>query len=182
MRRAVFLDRDGTLVREVHYLSNLDQLELLPGAGAALRRLAAARYLVIGVTNQSGVARGYFDLAFVERVHDELGRRLAAEGAALDAFYVCPHHPDYTGPCTCRKPSPGLVERACAEWGIDPRASWVVGDKAADVELAMRAGCRAVLVRTGYGAQTEQSLTQRGLAAHVVVDGLEGAAEEILAR
>jgi D-glycero-D-manno-heptose 1,7-bisphosphate phosphatase len=181
VRRAVFLDRDGTLIREVGYLSRLEDLEVLPGVAAALRRLGEAGYLRLVVTNQSGVARGYFDEAFVERTHGELVRRLRAEGASLEGFYVCPHHPDTTGECPCRKPRDGLVRRAAGEWGIDLEASWVVGDKPADVELARRSGCRGALVRTGYGVRTQAELAVRDSKPDVVADDLAGAVEEILA-
>lgn len=180
MRRAAFLDRDGTLIREVGYLSRLEDVELLPGAAAALRRLGEAGYLRLVVTNQSGVARGMFDLAFVEETHRELRRRLQAEGADVEGFYVCPHHPDLTGPCGCRKPAPGLVERAAAEWGVDLAASWVVGDKPADVELARAAGCRAALVRTGYGARSAEELRARGVGPDLVAADLEEAVKEML--
>jgi len=176
----VFLDRDGTLIREAGYLSRLEDLEVLPGVPGALRRLEAAGYLRVGVTNQSGVARGYYDLAFVRRTHDEIDRRLAREGASVDRWYVCPHHPDLTGPCGCRKPEPGLLHRAAAELGVDLSRSWVVGDKPADVDLALRAGCRAALVRTGYGRETEQALRLGGRLPGVVADTLAEAVEEII--
>jgi D-glycero-D-manno-heptose 1,7-bisphosphate phosphatase len=177
----VFLDRDGTLVREVGYLSRLEDLEVLPGVASALRRLGAAGYVRLVVTNQSGVARGYFDQAFVEETHGELLRRLQEEGAFLEGFYVCPHHPDITGACACRKPRDGLLRQAAGEWALDLRACWVVGDKAADVELARRAGCQAALVRTGYGMETEAELALRGGKPDVVADDLAGAVEAILA-
>ncbi len=180
MRPAVFLDRDGTLVREVEYLSKIEDLEILEGVPGALRRLGEAGYLRLVVTNQSGVARGYFDEAFVTETHRELRRRLRAEGADLEGFYVCPHHPAFSGPCGCRKPEPGMVERAAAEWGVDLARSWVVGDKAADLELARRAGCRGALVRTGYGATTERELAEEGERPQVVADGLAQAVESIL--
>lgn len=181
MKRAVFLDRDGTLVREAEYLSSPGELEILEGVPRALRLLAEAGYTLIVVTNQSGVARGYFDMGIVESIHWELLRRLQEEGAEVEAFYVCPHHPDFTGSCTCRKPKPGLVERACKDWDIDPKASWVVGDKALDVELARAVGCRAALVRTGYGVRTERELEAKGVLPEIVADNLETAAKEILA-
>ena len=181
MRPAVFLDRDGTLIREVNYLRRLEDLELLPRVPDALRRLGRAGYLCLVVTNQSGVARGYFDLGFVEAAHRELDRRLRAAGAGVDGFYVCPHHPDRTGPCGCRKPAPGMVLRAAAEWGVDPRESWVVGDKLEDILLARNAGCRSALVRTGYGGETERQLAG-GAAPEVVADDLAAAAEEILTK
>lgn len=181
VRRAVFLDRDGTLIREVGYLSRLEDLEILSGVASALRRLGEEGYVRLVVTNQSGVARGYFDEAFVERTHRELRRRLREQGADVEGFYVCPHHPDFTGVCACRKPEPGLVLQAAREWALDLALSWVIGDKPADVELGRRAGCRAVLVRTGYGARTEAELSVPGRAADVVADDLVHAAEEIVA-
>ena len=181
MRRAVFLDRDGTLIREVNYLRRLEDLELLPGVPEALRSLGRAGYLCLVATNQSGVARGYFDLGFVEAAHRELDRRLRAAGAGLDGFYVCPHHPGHTGPCGCRKPAPGMVLRAAAERGIDLRESWVVGDKPEDILLGRNAGCRSALVRTGYGTETERQLGE-GAAPDVVAEDLAAAAEEILTR
>ncbi len=180
MKKAAFLDRDGTLIREVGYLSRLQDLELLPGVPRALRRLGEAGFVRLVVTNQSGVARGFFDGGFVERTHRELSLRLSAEGAAVEGFYVCPHHPEYTGDCACRKPKDGLLRRAARERGLDLSASWVFGDKPADVELAQRAGCRAALVRTGYGIETELALSARGIEADVVADDLEGAVEEVL--
>lgn len=181
MRRAAFLDRDGTLIREVGYLSRLEDLAVLPGVAGALRRLGEAGFVRLVVTNQSGVARGYFGEDFVEKTHRELLRRLQTEGASVEGFYVCPHHPEHSGPCGCRKPKDGLLRRAAGEWGLDLGASWVVGDKAADVALARAAGCRAALVRTGYGAETEAELAGQGRAADVVADDLEHAVEEILA-
>lgn len=180
MRRAAFLDRDGTLIREVGYLSRLEDLEVLPGVARALRRLGEAGFVRLVVTNQSGVARGLFGEEFVASTHRALLDRLEAEGAAVEGFYVCPHHPDLTGACECRKPLPGLLRRAAGEWGLDLEGSWVVGDKEADVELARRAGCRAALVRTGYGAETEAALAAEGREADLVADDLEGAVEEML--
>lgn len=180
MRRAVFLDRDGTLVREVNYLARLADLAVLPGVAGALGRLAQAGYLRLVVTNQSGVARGYFDEAFVDETHRELRARLRRDGGDVEGFYVCPHHPELTGPCACRKPEPGLVTRAAAEWGVDLSGSWVVGDKVADVELARRAGCRAALVRTGHGAEAEVELARAGRRADLVADDLGAAVEEML--
>jgi D-glycero-D-manno-heptose 1,7-bisphosphate phosphatase len=181
VRRAVFLDRDGTIIREVNYLRRLEDLELLPRVPEALRSLGRAGYLCLVVTNQSGVARGYFDLEFVDAAHRELDRRLRAAGAGVDGFYVCPHHPDHTGPCGCRKPAPGMVLRAATERGIDLRGSWVVGDKPEDILLGRNAGCRSALARTGYGRETERKLGE-GEAPDVVADDLAAAAEEILTR
>jgi D-glycero-D-manno-heptose 1,7-bisphosphate phosphatase len=182
LRPAVFLDRDGTLIREVHYLSRLADLEILPGVPEALRRLGQAGYLRLVLTNQSGVARGYFDLDFVQQTHCELRRRLRAAGTDLEGFYVCPHHPDHTAPCRCRKPEPGLALRAAREWGVDLAAAWVVGDRPADVELGRNAGCRSILVRTGYGRQSEGDPALAATPPDLVADDLAGAAEELLKR
>jgi D-glycero-D-manno-heptose 1,7-bisphosphate phosphatase len=176
----VFLDRDGTLIEEVGYLSRMEDLRLFDGTAEALDLLRRAGYLCLLVTNQSGVARGYFDGAFVERVHGEIQARLQALGTSVDGFYVCPHHPDHSGACACRKPLPGLLHRAARDWGLDLRACWVVGDKPGDVELARAAGCRAALVRTGYGGETELQLQRDGISVEVIADDLLGAARELL--
>jgi D-glycero-D-manno-heptose 1,7-bisphosphate phosphatase len=180
VKRAAFLDRDGTIVRDAHYLSRLDDLELLPGAAAALKRLGDAGFLRLVVTNQSGVARGLVEAGFVERAHEELRRRLRAEGADVEGFYVCPHHPEHSGPCGCRKPLPGLVLQAAGEWDVDLPSSWVVGDKASDVELGRAVGCRAVLVRTGQGREAEEELRRRGFAADVTAEDLGSAVGQML--
>lgn len=149
--RAVFLDRDGTLIVNRHYGSDPDAIELLPGVAEGLRALRLAGFTLILVSNQSGVARGYFDEAAVGRMHDRLQRMLDAHGAALDGLEYCPHHPDgvavpYDVPCVCRKPSPGMIRRSARKHGIDLSASWMVGDIEADMEAGRRAGTRTVLV------------------------------------
>ncbi|MFA6107639.1 MAG: D-glycero-beta-D-manno-heptose 1,7-bisphosphate 7-phosphatase [Candidatus Latescibacterota bacterium] len=158
---AVFLDRDGTLNREVDHLHRVDDLELLPGTATALACLREAGFLLVVVTNQSAVARGLLTVPALEEIHAELQRRLAAAGARLDALYYCPHHPDEGDPpfrcrCDCRKPAPGLLHRAAADLGIDLTASYMVGDTRSDLEAGWAAGCRTVLVRTGYGSATLQ--------------------------
>ncbi len=182
MKPAVFLDRDGTLVVEKGYLCRPEEVELIPGAARALRELAGAGFLRVVVTNQSGVARGYFGPGAVAVVHEAVRRLLRAGGADVDGWYVCPHHPEFTGPCGCRKPETGLLERAARDLGIDLARSWVVGDKVSDVELARRAGCRAALVRTGYGRRAEAELAASGRLPEIVADHLEEAVERILAR
>lgn len=157
MRRAVFLDRDGTICEDVGYLGDPAGLRVYDFAGRAIRRLNDAGLLTILVTNQSGVARGYFDEDAVAAVHERLVSVLSSCGARLDAIYYCPHHPTAGRPpyridCGCRKPLPGMIERAASDHYIDVEGSWVVGDKRADVLLAQSAGARAVLVRTGYGS------------------------------
>jgi D-glycero-D-manno-heptose 1,7-bisphosphate phosphatase len=154
---AVFLDRDGTVNEEVGYLSDLSQLRLLPGAAKAIRRLNEARWPVVLVTNQSGIARGYFPESFVNETHRLLEDLLGREGARLDGIYYCPHHPTagnslYTAVCNCRKPATGLLDTAARELKIDLHRSYMVGDKWSDVELGQRAGARSILVTTGFVA------------------------------
>lgn len=174
MKRFVLIDRDGTINVEKHYLSDPDQLELYPGAGAAIRRLNQAGYGVAVITNQSGIARGYFDLATLDRIHARLGELLAAEGARVDGIYLCPHGPD--DDCACRKPLPGMVEQAVAEHGFDPAQAVMIGDKEMDVELGHAVGATTFLVRTGHGAKAVA-----GSRADHVVDDLAAAVGVILA-
>lgn len=162
MKAAVFFDRDGTLIREREYLSDPEGVELLPGAAAAVRIARRAGFAPILATNQSGVGRGLFSEDAVGAVHARLAELLAAEGARLDAVYVCPHAPE--AGCDCRKPAPGLLARAAAERGLDLRRSFVVGDKEADLALARAAGATGLLVRTGYGRAEEPRLLASGLA------------------
>lgn len=145
-RRAAFVDRDGTLVRDVHYLARPEQLELVPGAAAAVRRLNAALVPVVIVTNQSGIARGYFTAADYLTVERELVAMLARDGAHVLASYHCPHHPSVTGPCDCRKPGSALFERAARAHALDLGASLYVGDRWRDVAPALRFGGLGVLV------------------------------------
>lgn len=155
MNRAVFLDRDGTVNEEVGYLRSLDLLKLIPGAAAAIGRLNRAGYKVVLVTNQSGVARGYFSESLVDAAHDLLAGMLKNEGAFFDGVYYCPHHPTagnskHTVLCDCRKPATGLIDRAVKDLDIDRARSFVIGDKWSDVELGHRAGVRSILVRSGF--------------------------------
>jgi D-glycero-D-manno-heptose 1,7-bisphosphate phosphatase len=145
------VDRDGTLIVERNYLADPAGVELLPGAGRGLRRLADAGFALVLVTNQSGIARGLFGEEEFAAVQGRLSELLAAEGVRLDGAYHCPHHPDYSGPCTCRKPAPGMFVRAAADLGLDPARSLYIGDRLADVLAAGELGGRAYLVRTGYG-------------------------------
>ena len=149
LRPAVFLDRDGTIAEEVGYLNHLSRFRMFPFAAQAVRQLNLAKLPVIVITNQSGIARGYFPESLVHMVHELMTDQLAAAGARADAVYYCPHKGDDA--CDCRKPKPGLLERAAREHRLDLRRSFVVGDRYGDVELAHRVGARAVLVRTGYG-------------------------------
>jgi D-glycero-D-manno-heptose 1,7-bisphosphate phosphatase len=174
-RPFILLDRDGTLNVERDYLSDPDQLELLPGVPAALRRLRDLGFGLVVVTNQSGIGRGYFTSGTVDLIHDRLRCLLAAEGASLDGIYVCPHGPD--DGCDCRKPLPGMVRQAAADWGFDPKASIVIGDKDADIDLGRSVGARSILVRTGWGRDTERAGRCRPDA---IVDDLPKAVDWIL--
>jgi len=146
---AVFLDRDGTLNTELEYLHDPAQLRLLPGAADAIRLLNQRETPAIVVSNQSGVGRGYFTEDAVTAVHERLAQHLEAASAHLDGIYYCPHDPRLG--CDCRKPKPGMLVRAAAEHGIDLGRSFIIGDKATDLEAGHRAGCRTVGVLTGYG-------------------------------
>jgi D-glycero-D-manno-heptose 1,7-bisphosphate phosphatase len=155
MNKAVFLDRDGTVNEEVGYLRDISMLRLIPGAGQAIHRLNKAGFKVILITNQSGVARGYFPEDLVHRAHARLDELLKADNAWIDAVYYCPHHPTagnshFTVDCDCRKPRTGLIERAVKDHTIDITRSYMVGDKWSDIELAQRAGVHGVLVMSGF--------------------------------
>jgi D-glycero-D-manno-heptose 1,7-bisphosphate phosphatase len=149
LRPAVFIDRDGTVSEEVGYLNHISRFRMLPAVPAAIRKLNDRGIPAILVTNQSGVGRGYFPESLVHAVHDALRAELAAAGAHLDAIYYCPHVSSDL--CACRKPSPGMLERAAAEHALDLERSFVVGDRFGDIELGHRVGARSILVRTGYG-------------------------------
>lgn len=178
MNRAVFLDRDGTLIRDKHYLHRPEEVEIYPGVGPALRALQDAGFLLIIVTNQSGVGRGHFTLDDVTRVHAHLEAELAAEDVTFTAVYTAPEAPDQ--PSHGRKPSPGFLFDAREEFGVDLARSYMVGDKLIDVETGWNAGCaRSLLVRTGYGAEVEKNAA-RQLRDAVVVDDLPAAAAWIL--
>lgn len=180
--RAVFLEKDGTLVRAARNGADPARLRLLPGASAGLARLRAAGFRLFVVSHQPGVARGQFreaDLALIVRRLEEL---LSPEDAAIEGFYYCPHHPGgrvraYAVECVCRKPSPGLIEDACREHDLDPVRSWMIGDVLDDVEAGRRAGCRTVLIDGGH------ETGRRGgphRAPHLTAPNLMEAAERIL--
>ena len=174
MSRFVFLDRDGTLVRDRGYVHRLEDYELLPGVVSGLRKLARAGFRLAVVTNQSGIGRGYFSASDFARFQTQLIADLARQGVRVECTYHCPHRPDEG--CACRKPAPALLERAQRELGADLGASWVIGDSESDVELAKRAGCRgAVLLAAVEG--------QRGLTHEEGprATDLESAADIVLA-
>jgi len=149
---AVFLDRDGTLIEEVDFLRDPAHVVLLPGTAPGLRAFRNAGYRLVIASNQSGIARGLFGEADYRAVHARLTELLAREGIRLDGAYHCPHHPDFTGPCDCRKPAAGLFRRAAAELGLDLARSIFIGDRLRDVAAARELGGTAILVETGYGA------------------------------
>jgi D-glycero-D-manno-heptose 1,7-bisphosphate phosphatase len=148
-RPAVFLDRDGTICEEMGYVNHVDRLRIFPYAAESIRRLNEAQIPVVVVTNQSGIARNIFPESLVHQIHKKMIAELASGGAWIDAIYFCPHRKEDA--CECRKPIPGLLERAAREHELDLPGSWVVGDRYADVEMAHRAGGRGILVMTGYG-------------------------------
>jgi D-glycero-D-manno-heptose 1,7-bisphosphate phosphatase len=155
-RRAVFIDRDGTISEEVGYVNHVTRYRVFPFAAEAVRTLNEAGWLAILVTNQAGVARGYFEESLVGEVHKVLAAELERGGARLDAIYYCPHHPTVGEPpyrldCDCRKPRPGLILRAASDFRLDLSRCWMVGDRYSDTELARNAGVRSAFVLTGYG-------------------------------
>ena len=158
MEKIVFLDRDGTLNEEVNYLHRTEDLRLLPGVPEALAGLKDAGFKLIVVTNQAGVARGYYTEEDVKHLHDHMNGLLKPYGAELDAFYYCPHHPEYgigkyKRSCSCRKPGTGMFEMAARDFSIDRAASFMIGDKLLDVEAGKRFGLTSILVGTGYGEE-----------------------------
>ena len=155
---AVFLDRDGTINEEIGYLDSLEKLKIIPEAFAAIRLINQNGMKAVVITNQSGVARGFFSEEFVQTVHARIQEQLKARKAFIDAFYHCPHHPTegqgvYLQACNCRKPAPGLLFKAADEMEIDLGRSYMIGDMPKDVEAAKRAGAKGILVRTGYGQE-----------------------------
>jgi D-glycero-D-manno-heptose 1,7-bisphosphate phosphatase len=149
LRRAVFLDRDGTIGEELGYVNHIDRFQIFPYAAESIRELNRADIPVIVVTNQSGIARNIFPESLVHEVHKKMVAELAAGGAWIDAIYFCPHKSEDA--CECRKPNPGLLDRAAREHSLDLTSSWVVGDRYADLEMGHAAGSRGILVMTGYG-------------------------------
>jgi D-glycero-D-manno-heptose 1,7-bisphosphate phosphatase len=181
MRPAIFLDRDGTLNEEVDFLSDPEQLVMIPGAAAAVARLNAKGIPVVVVTNQSGIGRGKYGWGDFAAVMGRMQDLLALENARIDAVYASPHHEQAQGEYAVadhpeRKPNPGMLLRASLEHDLDLSRSWMVGDKDIDLEAGRRAGCRVALVRTGYGSQVD------GSAADLVAESLPEIVDRILAR
>ena len=178
MNRAVFLDRDGTLIAEKNYLHRPEDVEIFPGAGAALKKLADAGYKLIVITNQSGIGRGYFTLADAERVNARVNAELARDGVRFEKTYIAPEAPGQ--PSRGRKPSPQFLLDARDEFGLDLAKSFMVGDKLIDLECGWNAGVKkSVLVRTGYGAKAAAD-SKSELTRAVIVDSLAEMADWIL--
>lgn len=167
LRPFVMLDRDGTLIVEHHYLSDPRQVELIPKVSSGLRRLSEIGLGLVVITNQSAIGRGFFSEARLDLIHRRLRELLEVEGIHLDGIYYCPHRPEDN--CQCRKPQPGLVELAVQELGFDPHTSFMIGDKACDIEVGNRVGATTLLVRTGYGAQVS---AENSISPDYVVDDL----------
>ncbi len=188
LKPSVFLDRDGTINEQMGYINHISRFVLLPGVGQAIRRLNSLQVPVVVVTNQSGLARGYFPESLLQTVHEEMRRQLQAEGAHVDGIYVCPHHPEarqerFRQNCTCRKPKTGLLEQAAAELKLDLSRSYMVGDRWSDLRCGAAAGTATVLVRTGYGRGEELYIgPQETLQPDYVADDLLAATAWIAAR
>lgn len=181
LRPALFLDRDGVIIADENYLADPDKVRLLPGVAPALRRARDAGFLLVGVSNQSGIGRGFFKEEDFQRVMLRLEELLAAQAVVFDSFHYCPHSP--AEGCNCRKPLPGMLEEARALLPIDLSRSWMVGDKSSDVAFGRDANLGAALVRTGYGPAEEAKVAARwGKDPRVLVaDDLAGVVERILA-
>lgn len=173
-RRFVVLDRDGTIIEECEYLSDPQQIKLIPGAAGALRKLSEMGLGLAVVTNQSAIGRGFFSENRLREIHDRLFQLLESERVNLDGLYYCPHKPE--DQCPCRKPEVGLIKKASVELNFDLQRSIVVGDKDCDVEMGQRVGATTFLVRTGYGARM---VAERKIIADYIVDDIAAAAEII---
>lgn len=152
LQRAVFLDRDGVLMEDANYVGQIERVVLIPGAPLALRRLREAGFRLFIVTNQSGVARGYFSREAVEQIHTHLNDQFARAGVAVDRYYVCPHHPEDN--CDCRKPKPRFLLEAARDYQLDLAQCYMIGDRITDIQTGRNAGTRTILVLTGAGQET----------------------------
>ena len=171
-RAAVFLDRDGTLIRDVNFVGRPEQVELIPGAAAAVRRVNEAGLPAIVITNQSGIARGYFSESEYGKVHERMESLLGQGGARIDATYVCPHFPEISGPCECRKPGTLLYRRAAKDHGLDLTTSWYIGDKLRDVIPSQELGGHGILVPSD---QTPLAELERARKEFIVAESLDAA-------
>ena len=181
LRRALFVDRDGTLNPDLHYLKDADRVELYRGVGEGVAAARHHGFLVVCVTNQSGVERGFYGPDDVEHIHARINARLAPYGAHVDAFYHCPHAPERG--CDCRKPGTGLFERARADWGIDFATSALIGDRGLDLQAGRRLGLLSALVRTpNHEATLRAELEAGGEEPDILADSFRAAVYRVLAR
>lgn len=184
---AVFLDRDGTINEQMGYINHISRFHLLPDVAMAIKLLNDNHIPVVVVSNQSGLARGYFPPELVDQVHDKMKRLLAQDGAHVDGIYICPHHPEakekkYRQQCSCRKPETGMLEQAAAEMHLDLQQSFLVGDRWSDIKCAANAGSTPILVLTGYGRGDYQySAAEQDIQPDFVGDNLLQAAQWIVA-
>ncbi len=179
--RALFLDRDGTINVEKEFIADPDDVELIPGAATGLFLAATHGFKLFVISNQSGVARGLLTDEDVARVNERLTELLVREGVHLDGVEYCAHYPDITGPCDCRKPERGMIDRVLERFDIDLKRSFVIGDRVLDVELARNIGAKAIMVMTGYGVLEATKLDQDDKPDHVTAD-LLSAVQWILGR
>jgi D-glycero-D-manno-heptose 1,7-bisphosphate phosphatase len=186
MRSAVFIDRDGTINAQRGYINHISRFELLPGVGKAISLLNTNDHIVVVMSNQSGVARGYFPLQLVKDIHDVMVLELKKYNAYVDGIYFCPHHPDgivseYSRECSCRKPNTGLIKQAQDELDIDMKTSYVIGDRLVDIEFAHNANLPGILVLTGYGkGEVQYSMPHKNITPAYVAEDLLGAVQWIL--
>ncbi len=191
MKKAVFLDRDGVINENVHDLVRPEQVALIPGAAEGIRKINESGFLVVVITNQPVIAKGFCTFEDVEMIHDRMRDLLAKEGARIDAVYVCPHHPEKGHPgevlelkidCPCRKPKPGLFLQAAKDLGIDLASSWAVGDSPSDVAAGKAAGTKTVYITSGGGSGSREEKRLSGIKADFTASDLPGAVKIILSR
>ncbi len=185
-QRAVFMDRDGTMSEEVGYVNHASRFRLFPYTAAAIQHLNESGWLAIVVTNQAGVARGYFSEELIDTVHGQMTKELTANGGRIDAIYYCAHHPSIGEPpyrvaCDCRKPQPGLINRAAEQFDVDLSSSWMIGDRYSDVELARNAGVKSMFVLSGYGrGEWEHQRTTWSAQPDLIAENLLDAVQMIV--
>lgn len=185
MNKAIFLDRDGTIIEERGYICNLSQSEIFPFAAEAVRLMNEGGFRVIGITNQSSIARGICTVSQVEGIHREIVGTLEESGAVIDGFYYCPYHVDgvvakYKKSSAWRKPLPGMILQGAKDFDIDLSRSYMIGDDQIDIETGKNAGCRTVLVLTGKGREMKEKLLERGIIPDLVTENILTAIAEII--
>jgi len=159
-KKAIFLDRDGVINKDIGYLSDPNKFELIDGLIEALKLFRQMEFLLIVITNQAGIARGYYTEETLSEIHQRMIKLMEEKDIVLDDIYYCPHHPEITGPCDCRKPNPGMILKAREKHNIDLQSSYMVGDTLNDIKTGINAKCKTVLVLTGYGAEEEKKIDE----------------------